>query len=233
MRLLSMFFVVAIAMFGLAGVAVAQERTRGQDFEVREMTGPEGASRTPTSERSAEDAQENAGCPGAVELGSIPPAGEPPTDERLEIGPFPVTGESFRLTYETSDADQSGLPLFDVTVLDAAGKEVGGQVISDEGVVTETVRAGPGRFTIMAVSDDLKYRITVEDCTGGGQPAPTNSGDQYDNGTDNPDDVIDDTISDQPLPNTGGVPLLGLAVVGCIFIFGALAVLRPVIRRDS
>ena len=58
--------------------------------------------------------------------------------------------------------------------------------------------------------------------------------DQYSNDVDPPnEDVIDDTISDQPLPNTGGVPLLGLAAFGSIFIFGAFAVLGPVVRRDS
>lgn len=233
MRRLSVLLVVAVVMSGLAvGVATAQEGPSRQALEVHEISGSERAGREQTSERRTEDARENTGCPGAVELGSIPPADEPPTDDDLRVGPFPVTGESLRLTYETSDADQSGLPLFDVTVLDAAGEEVGGQVITDEGVVTEIVGGGPGRFTIVAVSDDLKYRITVEDCAGG-QPGPTNPTDQYDDPTDDPDDVVDDTISDQPLPDTGGVPLLGSAVFGSIIIFGAFAVLRPVVRRDS
>ena len=54
-----------------------------------------------------------------------------------------------------------------------------------------------------------------------------------DNGTDNPDDVVDNTTSDKPLPNTGGVPLLGLGVLGSICVFTAFALLRPVIRRNS
>jgi hypothetical protein len=36
-----------------------------------------------------------------------------------------ITGQKVRLTYETTDADESGLPFFDVTVLDEAGNEVG------------------------------------------------------------------------------------------------------------
>ena len=47
------------------------------------------------------------------------------------------------------------------------------------------------------------------------------------------EDVIDDTISDEPLPNTGGVPPLGVGFFGFICIYAAFAVLRPVIRRDS
>jgi hypothetical protein len=50
-----------------------------------------------------------------------------------------------------------------VTVLDAARNEVGGQVIFDEGTRTETVRGGPGRFTIEARAEDLKYKLTAED----------------------------------------------------------------------
>lgn len=242
MRLLSVSITAAIMTFGLVGTAVAQET--GQAFETREVTGPENTTGATTPQQT--DGQASAACPGAVELGSVPPAGEPPTDEDLRFGPFPVNGESFRLTYETSDADQSGLPFFDVTVLDAAGNEVGGQVIFDEGVVTEVVRASPGRFTIEARSEDLKYRITVEDCPGGpnpppddpgggnGQPNPTNpSDDQYDNGTDNPDDVVNNTVSDEPLPDTGGVPLLSLGFLGSICVFAAFALLGPVIRWDT
>jgi hypothetical protein len=127
-------------------------------------------------------------------------------------------------------------------VSNASSREVGGQVIFDEGVVREVVRAGPGRFKFESIAEDLKYKLTIEDCTGTGTPPdgqniPTTPipEDQYRRDVDPPneDDVIDDTISDQPLPNTGGVPLLGLVAFGSIFIFGAFAVLRPVVRRDS
>ena len=240
MRLSSALFTMVILTFGFAGVATAQKESAGQPFDIRKMTDSESTPPPPASERRAGDAQENAGCPGAVELGSVPPAGEPPTDEDLLISHIPITGESFRLTYETSDADESGLPFFDVTVLDEAGKEVGGRVIFEEGTEQETVRAGPGRFDIETTAEDLKYRITVEDCTGsdnppsggsggGGQPA---SDDQYSNDVDNPDEVIDDTISNEPLPNTGGVPLLGLGFFTFFCVFAAIALLRPVIRRD-
>jgi hypothetical protein len=255
MRLLSVFVAAAIMAFGLAGVAAAQEESTGQAFETREMTGPEKSpTRPPTSGQNAGAVQASAECPGAVELGSIPPAGEPPTDEDLETNrPIPITGESFRLTYETTDAEESGFPFLDVTVLDQAGNEVGGQVISEESTVREIVRASPGRFDFEVVAEDLKYRLTIEDCRGGndpgppspppggsggddGQPVPTDPipEDQYTRDVDPPnEDVIDDTISDEPLPNTGGVPLLGVGFFGFICIYAAVALLRPVIRRDS
>jgi hypothetical protein len=93
------------------------------------------------------------------------------TDQSLETRrPIPITGDSFRLTYETTNADESGLPFLDVTVLDQAGKGVGGRVIFEEGIQREIVRASPGRFDIKTTVDDLKYTLTIEDCTGDGNP---------------------------------------------------------------
>jgi hypothetical protein len=221
------------------GATTAAAQSTGQTLETREKADSESPTRPPAPEQSSRDVQANAACPGAARVGSVGP-----TEQDFVIGPFTITGESFRLTYETTDADESGLPFFDVTVLDEAGKEVGGRVIFEEGTQQEIVRASPGRFTIETTAEDLKYKLTVEDCTGernpsGGPVGPgggggSASGDQYGNDGEPPgEDVIDDTISDQPLPNTGGVPLLGLAAFGSIFLFGAFAVLGPVLRRDS
>lgn len=232
--------VTIVAALGATAVA-AQEQSAGQTFETREIADPEAppenANRTPPSDQSASEVQADTACPGAVLLDSVGP-----TDQSLETRrPIPITGDSFRLTYETTNADQSGLPFLDVTVLDQAGKEVGGRVIFDEGVQREIVRASPGRFNITTTADDLEYTLTIEDCTGDGNPSGGPGGDggsaaddQYGNDGDPPDeDVIDETISDEPLPNTGGVPLLGLAAFGLIFTSVAFALLRPVIRRDS
>jgi hypothetical protein len=249
MRLLNVVLTAAIVMFGLVGAAAldgtaagAQERSTRQTFETREITGsgatPERTTRTPTPEQSTGDARANNGCPGARVIGTTGP-----TERDLIIGPFNVTGEKFRLTYETTDADNTGVPFFDVTVLDEQRSEVGGQVIFDEGIVRETVVASPGRFTIEARAEDLKYKITGEDCTGTGsggngrQPVPINPvpEDQYRSEVDPPeeDDVIDNTVSDRPLPDTGGAPLLGPAVFAFICISAGFVLLRPVIRRNT
>jgi hypothetical protein len=237
MRLLSMFFTAAVVTLVAAlGATAAAAQSTGQTLETREMNRPEeSTTRPPASEQSSRDAQANAACPGAARVGSVGP-----TEKDFEIGPFTITGERFRLTYETTDADESGLPFFDVTVLDQAGKEVGGRVIFEVGIQQELVRASPGRFNIETSAEDLKYKLTVEDCTGDENPSGGSGGgsggpasdDQYGNDGE-PPDVIDDTISDEPLPNTGGVPLLGLAAFGLMFTFAAFALLRPVIRRDS
>jgi len=63
--------------------------------------------------------------------------------------------------------------------------------------------------------------------------------DQYDDGgandggdVSNPKDVIPDTTSKKPLPNTGGVPLLGLAVCTLALAGVGFSVLRTSIRRN-
>ncbi len=219
MRLLSVFIATAILTCGLVAAfgytaAVAQEQNNA-------------------------GAQASAGCQGPEVVGTVGP-----TDKDLVIGPFAITGKTFRLVYETTDADESGFPFFDVTVLDAARNQVGGQVIFDEGTRTEIVRGGPGSFTIEARAEDLKYKLTAEDCTGsnsgGPNPAPGGGGvdqrpvpeGQYKSDVDPPNEnnVIDNTVSDKPLPNTGGVPLLGF--LGFVCVSAAFALLGPMIRRD-
>ena len=223
----------------LVSTAGAQERSTRQILQTREVTNPEPApentARAP--EQSGRDAQANTECPGARVLGSVGPTKE----DQVTTRPLPITGNSFRLTYEITDTVQGGVPFLDVTVLDQRGREIDSQVLFEEGVERKVVRDGPGRFDLQAVAEDLTYKLTIEDCAGrgnssGGPNVPTTPipEDQYSRDVDPPnEDVIDDTISDQPLPNTGGVPLLGTAVFGSIFIFGAFAVLRPVVRRDS
>ena len=46
------------------------------------------------------------------------------------------------------------------------------------------------------------------------------------NGSDGGDDVIDDTIPNKPLPNTGGMPLLGLLIVGLALTGAGFSILR-------
>ena len=46
------------------------------------------------------------------------------------------------------------------------------------------------------------------------------------------DDVIKGTIPDKPLPNTGGVPLLGLMILSLALLGVSATILRATIRRD-
>ena len=62
---------------------------------------------------------------------------------------------------------------------------------------------------------------------GGGDVSNDDGGD-----VNNPKDVIPDTTSKKPLPNTGGVPLLGLAVCALALVGVGFSVLRTSIRRN-
>jgi hypothetical protein len=54
--------------------------------------------------------------------------------------------------------------------------------------------------------------------------------DQYEGHVDGEDAVIDDTVPEEPLPNTGGVPLLGLVSLGIVFLSVVFVILRLAIR---
>jgi len=271
MRIWRTVLTVAVIMLGLTGVASlggtvaeAQEESTQQASEPSETTGTataaESTTQLATSEQGARskpadqqqderaedsrNSQENTECEGARVIGTLGPTGQD-----VEIQPFRVTGEKFRLTYKITDLDNSGVPFFDLVVLDEQLNEVGGQLLFEAGTVREIVTASPGTFTIEVRAEDLRYEIMAEDCTGSDPqrddtaPGPA---DQYDNdggggggdgtgdeGAGGEDEVIDDTITDGPLPNTGGVPLLGLMFFGFFFVTTAIVVLRPVVRRDS
>ena len=96
----------------------------------------------------------------------------------------------------------------------------------------------PGRFFLEIDPLNVSYQIAVDACGGDLPPQPGGSGnaagDQYnDGGTNNPDKVIPDTTSKKPLPDTGGVPLGGLVVLGLALMGVGFSVLRTSIRRDS
>jgi hypothetical protein len=122
-------------------------------------------------EESNPAAQQGGSCPGAERIGTIgPDKGD------LIVQPFEVRGDKFRLTYKTTDLDERGEPFLDVSVLDEDKDEVGGRVIRDQGTEKEIVNKGPGKFSLEIVAQDLRYEITIEDCTGNDQSA---ANDQY------------------------------------------------------
>ncbi len=215
-------------------------------------------------EESNPAARQGGQCPGAEEIGTVGP-----TARSGRVGPFNIKGDKFRLTYKTTELDENGEPFLDVTVLDKDNDEVGGRIIRDQSTETEIVTKAPGRFTLEIVAEDLRYEITVEDCTGEDQSAANNQyrdnpglgdnpgignnlglgndpgiGDDPGIGGDPglgtetgqnaniPEDVIAETIPNMLLPDTGGAPLFGLAVIGLACVGLGVAVLRGAIRRS-
>ena len=85
-----------------------------------------------------------------------------------------------------------------------------------------------------AVAQDFDISVEqVNECLSGAGDGDGSAGeDQYDNGDDNgddnraEDDVIDSTVPNQKLPDTGGVPLSGLLLVGFALICTGSAILR-------
>ena len=153
----------------------------------------------------------------------------------LEVisGTDPVNGtfENFyndtlplRIAYATSSED--GSLTFTLTRKDN-GKTILDKKINGKkrGVVEVDTEAGV-TYDVVIIPDNQSYAVdlqigtgTDEPCTnpddldppaGPGDNDGTNGGGNDGNGAN---DVIDETISDNPLPNTGGVPLMGLAII--------------------
>ena len=151
--------------------------------------------------------------------------------ENQRTARFNITGQTFRLRYETTPVGQDPfLPTVDISVLDKNGQPIGqGPLIFDGEDGSENILAGPGAFSLEISAEEASYNITVEDClespegdTGSGNPPklpPAN----------NPNDVIPDTTSRQPIPDTGGPPYL--PVGAAVLLGAALIVGRGVLRR--
>jgi len=95
-------------------------------------------------------------------------------------------------------------------------------IISSTGVGGEGCRA----LTEGANANGTNRTTNLDD--NGTNVADTNAGD-----TSSREDVISDTKSKKPLPNTGGVPLLALAIAAFFCASGGFLILRSVIQRNT
>ncbi len=96
----------------------------------------------------------------------------------------------------------------------------------------------PRLRVVLPVNDTFPIISTTSIDGKGCRVVETSATNQNDPSTNQPDDggersqVITDTISDEPLPSTGGPPLLGLAVIALgLAVIGA-SVVGVGIRRD-
>lgn len=122
-------------------------------------------------------AQQAEGCRVVEEFMGRAPAFE---NEEMTTPAFDISGERFLVDYEaTGNAPpQLGPPgvgvFLGILVVDENENLVGqARLRREEGRDTLAVNAGPGRFTIRIVSANVDYEITVRDCTGADDPAPT------------------------------------------------------------
>jgi len=179
-----------------------------------------------------------------------------PTTENTRT-PFTTTGDVFRVSYDVAFDDPGAFNSADIDIETRSGGLVEYANVSEDEINSYIVTEGAGSYNLVVKIDPpngATYTVTIEDCgattQGNGDDNGTAADDQYNGGdvsndddsdvsndddsgdVSNPKDVIPDTTSKKPLPNTGGVPLLGLAVCALAFVGIGFSVLRSSIRRD-
>jgi len=154
----------------------------------------------PDLERAA-IAQTTGTCPSAQLIDTFEGNGNQTTDT------FDTTTDSFRITYEASDTDETTPGFLGITVNNAEGLPVG--TASQEGAGTgETfVNEPPGTYSLDISAVFTDYVVTVEQCEGG-DPSQ-NPGDPVD--PVEPPPVIqerDDELFVSGGPEVGPVPVM-------------------------
>jgi hypothetical protein len=219
---------------GLALLLVGSVSVSAQDAATEETTSPARSDEPRVEARQASELPgpgASEGCDNPREIATF--TGQ----ERRRTAGFEVPTDVLRIRYFIEPTDSGflsvsvrGNSFFDFFQTDIVNGPSGGS----ENILLDR----PGRYLLEIDPFDVSYQIAVDSCGGDLPPQPGGSdtppGDQYNDGGDmnNPEDVIDDTTSNKPLPPTGGVPLLGLAVVALALAGVGFSVLRTSIRRD-
>jgi hypothetical protein len=150
--------------------------------------------------------------------------------ENQVTAPFEITGETFRLRYETApNGPDPFLPTVDIEVLNQNGQPIGeGPLVFEGEDGSENILAGPGTFGLEIRAEEASYNITVEDCIGTPSGNPVGGREHHQGRVDSPVDVIRKTRVVK-IPNTGGPPYLA---VGALALLGAALIAgRAVLRR--
>ena len=149
----------------------------------------------------------DAECPGARVVNTTAGTGN------KQSAIFATTGDFFRVTTALAATGDPQNIFFSVDVNDENDRNVA--TIDREALGTDSsmVNAGPGRFFLDILAANVDYTIVVEDCGdddngGGDDNNGGGDGNDDDGDVDDPDDVVPGTGDDDPLPDTGGAPLL-------------------------
>jgi hypothetical protein len=205
--------------------AAPEETTASPDA----TTAPEATTAAPVRDSACQNPQE------VITVG--------PTTENTRT-PFETIGDVFRVSYDVAFQDPGPFDSANIDIENRFGLVDYAIADKDEKnsfVVTE----GAGKYDLVVNVDPpngATYTVTIEDCgapangnggNGNGGNNGTAAGDQYGGGVNNPDKVIPDTTSKKPLPDTGGLPLLALAIGVSAFAGVGLSVVGASRRRDS
>lgn len=220
-------FLTSLIVSPLISTAIGQDGNNGAD---QYDTDQDKDNDSEQSEDENGDSDSNE-CPGAQEVATIGPT---TADQRQE---FTTTGEGFLVSYDVEFAED-GYNSLDVDITDEFGL-VEFDTQYESGSYSYFVPEEAGTYEVetdLTPNRGAEYTVTVEDCTGddsdqstspgdddsdanggvsGGEAAEDNDADLEDDiPSDIPSDIDSSTIPDKNLPNTGGVPLLGLALLG-------------------
>lgn len=195
------------------------------------LTGLLASSLTSTAMSQTGDQYENPDCPGAQEVAAIDST---TLDQSRE---FETTSNGFLVSYTVDfTADESEFPDFTVDIADEFGPfEFDTQ--EESGSYSFFVPEEAGSYEVKTdifPNREAEYTLTVEDCDpANDDQQPLQDDPPQDPGDDVPDNVDDSTIPDKKLPNTGGVPLLGVLLLGGAGVVagGSLMGLKSRLRR--
>lgn len=163
-----------------------------------------------------------------------------------ETKPFGVGDSTLRIVFDTEPTTNGRFDFnsTDISVVDADNFTTIDSVTANNGRDGMfEVPLESGRYFVEASTFKQSYNIVVEvvggdeSCTGGAQetpsetPSPGNSEEPGD--TSDPEDVDEDTVPNQPLPDTGGLPLVGLVVLGLVLLGVGYSIARAGIGRRS
>lgn len=147
--------------------------------------------------------QSGGSCPGAEEVKSV----EPTTTDTE--GQFEIAGETFRVTYDVNISQPNQFPTIIIDIEDRLGLGPFVQISetgSDRFISTE----GPGSFDFTVQVDPpntAEYEIIIEDCAGVAADE------------DDEEEIVN--VPNDPLPDTGGMPVSAVVSLAALLLVGA------------
>ncbi|MGH3090552.1 MAG: hypothetical protein ACRDSJ_25015 [Rubrobacteraceae bacterium] len=208
-----------------SGEGISIESVSGDALEATSGDGdPEGAATVSDSSGiscgadSGDDADDGRlSCPTGQTATDIVGFSDSVTDlVEFDTETFTTSGSSFEVRYQaTSTGADTDRVRFEAALQNESGEDTGESFTLPEGEdsdrATSAVNLPAGTYMFRVVAENAQYDITVSEC------GSESSGDPS-------DDVIDDTVPDKVLINTGGVSLFGTAL-GVAFVCAGAALL--------